>query len=434
LSAQTSPVPPTSPSSPSVPSARSVGSSSTSQQTLKYSVYRGTLPDGMSHEQAVSNFTAEVTDWVGTWNNPSAEETNLVQELCSNGSPLLTFACGQLELGGEEKTPHLQFFLQFTRSRKMAWVRKFLGAGPAHWPFLEPRKGTPLEAADYCSKVETRVSEPWRSGELRQFVRAPRDVDIPGEPPKKRGRVSDLMEVSLKVAAGESPVQLAKQYPTTFVKYASGLSSLASVCTPKRDHTVRLYLFVGEQGSSKSTSINRKWPGAYWVSPPNRRGGPVWYPAYNNEKVLVYDDFDGWVDLATMLRICDRFPLIVQGKNTSFQLLADTVVISSTIEPAKWWPECDLYERGFYRRITRCLLFTVLGGSRPSIDVISCGPEYFLNKDIPPTSNTLIDWDSVNRQVDDAIDQSAAVLQVTDAPQSSQRSLPDKGKGPAHPR
>ena len=53
------------------------------------------------------------------------------------------------EVGEREQTPHLQGFVQLTKKRRLTTLKRLFGVMELH---LEPMRGTPKEASDYCKK------------------------------------------------------------------------------------------------------------------------------------------------------------------------------------------------------------------------------------------------------------------------------------------
>jgi len=90
--------------------------------------------------------------WVGTLNNYTPEEKTAVQEAFEGTA---THAIVAQEVG-DSGTPHLQIYVEFPTQRLLSTLRRW--APRAHW---EPRKGSPLQAWEYCEKDDTT---PWTFG------------------------------------------------------------------------------------------------------------------------------------------------------------------------------------------------------------------------------------------------------------------------------
>lgn len=382
--------------------------------------YRGQMPDGMSREEANYQFNAEVTDWKVTWNNFTEEEYRRCRAVAAGHIQGVRYAVFQCERGGKNNTPHIQMFIQCDRSRTLAWIRTLLHAGAHHWPFIRTKRvgETAQEAADYCKKLEKADGAkrmdpddphlefrhdgifarpgPFEFGKLvsRNAKRpapppSPKDDDADAggpdvQPPaRKRGGNGILDRVSKRIRAGEDIFKLEDEFPALFAQF-SGLYRLADSVPKPRSGTVRVVVILGTRGAAKTTYARSKFPGAYWVSSPNKVGGPVWWGAYKGEKIVIFDDFSGWVDIDSILKICTGVPYEVQRKHHTLHLQADTVIFTSTVHPSKWWPGVDLDERGFYRRVNDALLVGIHNDRirAERITFVEPGKEYKVPKNI----------------------------------------------------
>jgi len=64
----------------------------------------------------------------------------------------------------------------------------------------------------------------------------------------------------------------------------------------------------------------------------------------------VVDEFRGGIDIAHLLRWCDRYPVIVELKGSSTVLSATKIWITSNLSPDDWYPELDVETKAALRR------------------------------------------------------------------------------------
>ena len=335
----------------------------------------------MTEAEAIKQFTTPASDWLLTLHNYTpgdlAQLASLTK-LTNHDDPDLFHFVWQEELAPTTGTPHVQGFLQFSRTRTIHWVRKWLNLETM--PFLRQRnlEDDPKKKSDYCKDHAKRApnGKHGEKGVVRPRIRG-KETHEPNQTPadgggegavvsRKRGPAKGtrggngvLAEVTDRLLRGDDPSLLRRLYPTLWVQFGRGLDSLAASIQQPRTGSTEVVLLLGARGAGKSSYVRASFPDAYWVSPPNKPGGPIWYPSYKGEKTIVYDDFDGYVDVGSMLRICDGHPFIVQSKGSTFQLQANKVVFTSTQFPSDWWPDINLEQRGFYRRITRGYFFHI---------------------------------------------------------------------------
>lgn len=118
----------------------------------------------------------------------------------------------QLEQG-EEGTQHFQGYAEFSKSLKMAGLKKWLNR--AHF---EKRRGTREQARDYCMKEEGRIEEPVEYGDFTKGG---------------SGARNDLKEIQEKLHKGVSMKRIAQDHFSSWLRYEEGFKKYRKlVCVP----------------------------------------------------------------------------------------------------------------------------------------------------------------------------------------------------------
>jgi len=133
-----------------------------------------------------------------TINNPGPDD-DIVE------SPLIRYCVYQMEQG-EEGTPHIQGYVEFTKRMTFAAVKLLFPR--AH---LEARRGTREQARDYCMKLEGQLSEPVEIGDFAT----------------DQGKRTDLADACALVKE-HGPKRVAQEMPEVFAKFHRGLHALAA--------------------------------------------------------------------------------------------------------------------------------------------------------------------------------------------------------------
>jgi len=250
-----------------------------------------------------------------TWNNPDGVPT-----LATFGRNARYLIYGH-EVG-EGGTFHLQGFVYFRNARKFSSVLRALPE--AHF---EIARGSVDDNIAYCSK----------DGNWEEY----------GERPQQ-GRRSDLQEVANIVLDGGAIVQLAKDYPSQFIRYHRGILSLKRVVSEARNWPINFLIIVGPTRTGKSRAaaelsyshIENGVPvanGVYW-KPPGE-----WWDDYDGEHTVVWDEFfGGSCSFRTLLRVLDRYPLLVPIKGGFAQFRSRRIVFTSNIDPREWYNYAEL--------------------------------------------------------------------------------------------
>lgn len=195
--------------------------------------------------------------WCFTLNNYNAtEEENLrafgLGERCS----YLIFG---REVGASE-TPHLQGYLELINRSRMATLKNRIGITRIH---LEKRRGTPLEASEYCKK----------EGDFEVF-------GVISE--SNQGRRSDLQEVVDLVNQGGTLRDLWQEHTATMIRYSRGIREAMVNLRPLQEHRTfdldsfafhplvfpesRSIIIWGESGARKTSYVTSRFPRILMVS------------------------------------------------------------------------------------------------------------------------------------------------------------------------
>lgn len=253
-------------------------------------------------------------NWCFTINNYSNEEI----EKCNN------VECNYIIYGdetGAEGTPHLQGYLEFKDAKTLSSVKKMLG-GRAH---LEIRRGTPLQASDYCKKEGKFVER----GELSH-----------------QGKRTDLEEIADLVKTGGIE-KVVEERPDAFIKYGKNIERLSELLMKPRDMNKppTIKWLWGSAGVGKTKSATANCDSFYtWNS-------TKWWNGYRQQQRIVIDDFDYDVSddksLAKyryLLRLLDRYPIQVETKGGMIHINSPEIFITCEFPPDHYWTDNKLLQ------------------------------------------------------------------------------------------
>lgn len=266
-----------------------------------------------------------------TLNNPTDEElTHLHSGLPT--TPEFRYVTFQVEEAPETGTMHVQGYVEFQQSLRFNRVKSLIS--PRAW--LDRRRGTQQEAIEYCQKEDSRVGE---------------DFFEYGTPAaESQGERRDLSALKALIDSGASDLDLWNSHFSDMVRYFRGIAQYRILATPARDFKTTVYVLWGKPGTGKSRWCLETLPRAYW-----KQRGP-WWDAYDRHENIVLDDFYGWLPFDDLLRVCDRYPLLVQTKGGNQNFVARTVAISSNTFPSRWYRNVSNFD-AFIRRVTKWMFF-----------------------------------------------------------------------------
>ena len=221
---------------------------------------------------------------------------------------------------GDSGTPHLQGFVVFAQTKRLAGVKRIHGR--CHW---EVAQGTSQQARDYCQKDDDYVefgTFPGSQGKRNDLERA----------------VATLKEHGLK--------RVAEDHTATFVKFSRGFRDAALHLQGSYEHeTVRGYWIYGPPGTGKTHSVYRSFPGLY-IKAQNK-----WWDGYSDEEVVLLDDLDT-ATLGHLIKIwSDRWSCTGETKGGTIHLRHHMFIITSNYLPEYFWPDnlsmCEAITRRF---------------------------------------------------------------------------------------
>lgn len=226
---------------------------------------------------------------------------------------------------GESGTPHLQGFIHFPNAKTFSSMRKLLFNS-----HLEPRRGTPEQAATYCKKDDKDAFE---KGTLPQQGRR---TDI-------ESLVDDLKnnyEGNATAFFLSEPQRTARMY--RFV------DRIAPPLQKKRDWLMNVIWLWGPTGTGKSHWAHQHHPDAYW-----KNMDEEFWEDYDGQDTVVLDDIRGHhMKYTTLLRLFDRYPLGIKVKGRSARFRSTTIICTSNVHPSMLYQKSSEDLEQLIRRIT----------------------------------------------------------------------------------
>lgn len=268
-------------------------------------------------------------NWSVTLNNPTipcAAFAAFLQHL--RGVRYFVF---QKEQGNDQGTAHFQCYVQFSTLKLFSTVKNQFRP---YTPHLEMCEGTPDQNYAYCTKEETRLCTC--------------GPHIWGEMVRERQR-SDLYEVAAAVMSGSNLSKLATDFPRQTLMYSKHMERLKKIVSkPALVSPRKSYLFIGPTRTGKTYRAVHQWK----ENPLNLNNelipkesvflmGPTcWFDAYDDEKVLVMDEFSGagqHISLAQLLNLTDNYRTQLPVKGSMVWHQAAEIIFTTNLHPRLWY-------------------------------------------------------------------------------------------------
>lgn len=270
-----------------------------------------------------------------TLNNPSDDEVSKLKTEVEKEDSLFQYLLYGLERG-DEGTLHLQGYFELKKKVSFNTAKSIFGCDRVH---IERRKGTVKQACDYCRK----------DGQVYEHGVC-----------SAQGHRSDL-DLAIDVLRRTGISGVAESQPGVFVRHARGLRDLYFTIAQRKYKTQfrfpRVSVYWGAPGTGKTFSAFSEAPDDCFIL---RRGNTgVWFDGYAGEKILIIDDFKGWIQFQQLLVILDRYPLSCEIKGGHVWAGWERVIITSNYPPDQWYDyeKNNLCRGALMRRINEIKYF-----------------------------------------------------------------------------
>lgn len=276
----------------------------------------------------------QAREWMFTWNNPDPDWKTVLQAIY-DGVPGIDAIWGGFERAPRTGTPHIQGGIACKVGKRFNTVRNiFLGhEAVVHLTVAknDPEKGWDMAARiAYCSKGEGTPSEPRNA----DFIIVPNDFK-----PKVAGRRIDYAAAIEAVRKGDSVRDIVEKQPQLLpmIRPLQALEKLQITAEFPNESRQVIYIW-GVSGSGKSTAAVN-WCKAKKLSYHVHRGNHPWYDGYNDEAVLIMDDFEpaergrGLLTARDLIAVMDGTCANLPIKGAHVRARHQAVIVTSNFSP-----------------------------------------------------------------------------------------------------
>lgn len=276
--------------------------------------------------------------WCFTVFASNLEQSELVRRLDDATTNFYIFQREKAPTTGNE---HYQGYVEFKNPR--VHRRGAIAGITGHW---ERARGNAEQNITYCTKPESRLSQPVRRGE-----------------PTKQGKRTDLKQLyddimerglSAVLNDGDSAVRAAH-----VMRWAETVNDVRNSKRLRPSGTHRdIMCLWGAPGTGKTRWVRANYPRAYWKDSTTK-----WFDGYDGEPTIVFDEFRGIgseFNLQLWKTLCDPHggPCKVEIKGRYITIDPERIVICSNRSPDDWYTDCkgfNDYERdAIRRRLEKC--------------------------------------------------------------------------------
>jgi len=303
--------------------------------------------------------------WCFTLNNPSSDDAIIIE--CLRHQPTVQFLFAALETGASG-TLHYQGYLEMNHHKQLRTIKNLLPLA-CH---LEARKGTAKQALTYCLKdVLPEVLEGLKTLNYEDSTTTSPDTQplppiimintatqtlsgiLSNSKSKRLKKDERLLILKDAIDSGKSNKELTEIDFPMWLQYQKHLDAYRVLISPPRDHSVDVVIIQGPSGTGKSRYAKEHYPDAYW------KQRSQWWDNYTGQDTVVIDEFYGWLPYDLLLRLCDRYPMLVETKGGQTNFTATTIVFTTNQLPDRWYK--NVYFAAFIRRVSKWIVMPTWG-------------------------------------------------------------------------
>lgn len=276
-----------------------------------------------------------------TINNPKIPLLAYIEQWMADGN--IVFAAGQLEVGASG-TPHYQVYIvtKENPSNKNGYTMKWVKDNIHTTAHIEGRQGTHEQAVAYCTKEESRLNVddagPFIVGEWEETQTANKS-----RAGVKGGGVnaSKILAVKSAIDQGARDKDLYKEHFGEMLRYGKAFERYRVAMQDKhRSWMTKSLVLYGPPGTGKTHQaykLARHLFGDDFYPLLLEGGDTVWWDGYCGQKCVIIEEFYGQMKIAYLLKMLDKYPLLVQTKGGMTPFLAEMVIFTSNEHPTMWY-------------------------------------------------------------------------------------------------
>lgn len=271
--------------------------------------------------------------WVATiWNVENTKE--FYQDIVDRQVNGVTYIAYGLETAPKTGRLHHQafFYTKIQRGTGKCSLKKLGGMwGPKHC-YIRMMRGNFTQNRSYCAKAGTYT-----------------EIGVKPE----MGKRLDLDELKDEIMAGTLTVtDILLDDPMQYHMYGRTMEKIQAIANTRvsRSWMTRGYWLYGESGSGKShAACTGETIETHYRFPDDGK----WWDDYAGQETVIFDDFrPGQVKFAYLLRLIDKYPMVVPRRGASpMPFLAKNVIITCTRAPRDAYAEVDEDLRQLLRRV-----------------------------------------------------------------------------------
>lgn len=142
-------------------------------------------------------------------------------------------------------------------------------------------------------------------------------------------KLTVALSIRLMILSGKNNIEIADDFFGTWCRYRKSFAEYRMLISAKVCRDVSVYVLWGKPGTGKTRIVFDTFPSLWIASDPTLQ----WFNGYNGEDVVLLDDYRGEASDSFLLRLLDRYPMLVPTKGGFVPWVPTTIIIASNLSP-----------------------------------------------------------------------------------------------------
>ncbi len=271
--------------------------------------------------------------WCFTDFNVDTLHKDWLSNICSAESKTnVRYMCYGDEIANETGKRHLQGFISFENAISGKSVKRNLLSNILH--------------IEIARNVQASITYCKKEGNFVEY----------GTAPEQQGKRSDLQSIKEWIDNDKDFSDLYNEHFGTMIRYSKGIEKYFNLKGKKRDWITTVNVLWGESGTGKTRRVYEDTKAMGYSMTSNDiylYPGGGWFDGYNGQKIVLFDDFYGDLKASLLLKVLDRYPLLLPVKGAHVNFAPEIIYITSNVHPKDWYPNIpDEVRTAIMRRIS----------------------------------------------------------------------------------
>jgi len=157
-----------------------------------------------------------------------------------------------------------------------------------------------------------------------------------------QGSRNDINEIYEYLKEGMSSSEIRDINPGMHAKYWKWIERTENDFKRKECNKfvgVTVDVMYGKAGTGKTSYVMQKHGSENVYKLEKGNGDNLWFDGYNGQKVLIIDDFYGWIKYSKMLNLLDGYKMMLEVKGGVTYSNWEHVYVTSNDAPDKWYKQ-----------------------------------------------------------------------------------------------